>query len=57
LDLINRPLIIGSGVNEPEDINTALKLGAKGVILASAVVLAQNPEEKLLELARAYQNF
>jgi triosephosphate isomerase len=57
LDLINRPLIIGSGVNEPEDINTALKLGAKGVILASAVVLAQNPEEKLLELANAYQNF
>jgi triosephosphate isomerase len=57
LDLINLPLIIGSGVNEPEDINNALKLGAKGVILASAVVLAQNPEEKLLELARAYQNF
>jgi triosephosphate isomerase len=57
LDLINRPLIIGSGVNEPEDINTALKLGAKGVILASAVVLAQNPEEKLLELANTYQNF
>jgi triosephosphate isomerase len=57
LDMIDRPLIIGSGVNEANDITTSLKLGAKGVILASAVILAQNPEEKLLELARAYQNF
>jgi triosephosphate isomerase len=57
LDMIDRPLIIGSGVNEANDITTSLKLGAKGVILASAVILAQNPEEKLLELANAYQNF
>jgi triosephosphate isomerase len=55
--MIDRPLIIGSGVNEANDITTSLKLGAKGVILASAVILAQNPEEKLLELANAYQNF
>jgi triosephosphate isomerase len=57
LDLIDRPLIIGSGINDSNDVVSALKLRAKGVILASAVILAQNPEEKLLELARAYQNF
>jgi len=56
-DNINRPLVIGSGINSADDVINALKLGAKGVILASAVILAQNPEEKLLELARAYQNF
>lgn len=57
LDQIDRPLIIGSGINDGDDIKASLKIGAKGVILASAVVKAQNIEEKLTELAKAYKEF
>ena len=57
LDQIDRPLIIGSGINEEDDIKESLKIGAKGVILASAVIKAQNIEEKLTKLAEAYKQF
>lgn len=57
LDQIDRPLIIGSGINDADDIKASLRIGAKGVILASAVVKAQNIEEKLTELAKAYKEF
>ena len=44
------PLIVGAGVNSAEDVLRAQKLGAAGVLISSAVVLAKNPEEKLREL-------
>ena len=44
------PLIVGAGVNSAEDVLRAQKLGAAGVLISSAVVLAKNPERKLREL-------
>jgi triosephosphate isomerase (TIM) len=46
----NIPLIIGAGINSQEDILLSKKMGARGVLVSSAVVLADNPEEKLREL-------
>lgn len=46
------PLIVGAGVNQAKDIQKAKKLGAKGVLISSAVVLAKDPKEKLLEFIR-----
>lgn len=57
LDQIDRPLVIGSGINDRDDITASLKIGAKGVILASGVIKAQNIEEKLTELAKAFKEF
>lgn len=47
------PLMIGAGVNSPQDIRTALALGAKGFLIATAIVKADNPEAKLRELVSA----
>lgn len=44
------PLVVGAGINKGEDIKTAKILGAKGVLVSSAVVLAKDPEDTLLEL-------
>ncbi len=57
LDKIDRPLIIGSGIKEKDDITESLKIGAKGVILASGVVKAKDIEEKILELAKTFKEF
>ncbi len=46
------PLIVGAGINQPGDVFLARKMGAGGVLISSAVVLADNPEEKLRELAK-----
>lgn len=48
----NTPVIVGAGVNKAEDLVAARKLGAVGVLVSSAVVLAENPKEILLELLR-----
>lgn len=44
------PLIVGAGVNSKKDLEVAKKLGAKGALISSAIVLDKNPKEKLLEL-------
>ncbi|MDD3679269.1 MAG: triose-phosphate isomerase [Candidatus Shapirobacteria bacterium] len=44
------PLIIGAGINNSEDVFLAKKMGAQGVLISSAVVLADNSKEKLREL-------
>jgi len=41
------PIIVGAGVNSPEDIKIALKLGAQGFLVASAVVKSKSPEKAL----------
>lgn len=57
MDKIDRPLIVGAGIKEKEDIIGSLKIGAKGVILASGIIKAQDVEEKILELAKAFKEF
>lgn len=48
--LPNHKIIVGAGVRTKEDVKKALQLGAKGVLVSSAVVLSKEPEKKLLEL-------
>ena len=45
-------LLVGAGVKNCEDVKIALKLGAKGILVASGVVQAKNPEKALLDLAK-----
>jgi triosephosphate isomerase len=47
------PLIVGAGINKKEDLVKAKELGARGVLISSAVVLAENQEQKLRELLSA----
>lgn len=44
------PLIVGAGINKPEDLTKAKEMGAKGVLVSSSIVLAENQEQKLSEL-------
>jgi len=44
------PLLVGAGVHSKKDLEIAKKLGAKGILISSAVVLAENPKLKLEEL-------
>lgn len=39
-------------MNSAQDVLLAKKLGAAGVLVSSAVVLAKNPEEKLREMVK-----
>lgn len=54
VSVLKNPLIIGAGISTGEDIRQAIKLGAKGAILASGFVLAKDPEAKLRELAEGF---
>ncbi len=47
------PILVGAGINCAKDIKVALKLGAKGFLVASAIVKANNPEKALTELVNA----
>ena len=48
------PLIVGAGIHSKEDVARSLELGALGIAVSSAVVLAPDPKEKLLELASGF---
>lgn len=37
------PLLVGAGVKTSEDVKVAMKLGAKGILLASGITKAENP--------------
>jgi triosephosphate isomerase len=47
------PILVGAGISTGEDVKKAMELGANGVLVASAVVKAKDPYEKLKELAGA----
>jgi len=44
------PLVVGAGIHQADDLKKAQELGASGVLISSAVVLAGNPKEELQEL-------
>lgn len=48
-------LLVGAGVKNGEDVKIALKLGAKGVLLASGITKASNPKEVLRDLAEGFK--
>ena len=53
-ELFKGKLLVGAGVHSPEDVKAALSLGAVGVLLATDVVKAIDPEKELQELAQAF---
>lgn len=49
------PILVGAGIHSRKDVETALKLGAVGVLVATDVVKAKNPKEELLDLAKGFK--
>lgn len=45
-------LLVGAGVKNGEDVKIALKLGARGVLLASGVTKAEDPKAVLMNLIK-----
>lgn len=50
------PVLAGAGITSGEDASRAIELGAGGVLVASAIVKAGDPVEKLREIAIALDN-
>jgi triosephosphate isomerase len=48
-------VLIGAGVHSQADVKVGLELGAKGILLATDVVLAEKPLEELRKLAEAFK--
>jgi len=48
-------LLVGAGVKNGKDVKIALKLGAKGVLLASGVTKAKDPMAVLVDLAGGFK--
>lgn len=53
----NIPVLVGAGIHSKDDIKIGLELGAKGFLLATDVVKANNPEQELTELAKAFKAY
>jgi triosephosphate isomerase len=43
--------LCGAGITSSEDVKIAMKLGTKGILIASGIVKAENPEKILTEMA------
>jgi triosephosphate isomerase (TIM) len=50
------PILCGAGIKDKNDVAIAMKLGACGVLLASHVVKAKDPEKVLAELAEGLKD-
>lgn len=44
--------LCGAGIKGPRDVEKGMELGAKGILIASGIVKAKDPYEKLKELAQ-----
>lgn len=48
------PLLVGAGVKNSNDVKIAIKLGAKGILVASGVVKAKNIEKAIKDLLSGF---
>ncbi len=44
--------LVGAGIHTSEDVKVAMKLGASGIAVSSAITTARNPDKKLKELIK-----
>lgn len=51
---VNIPLIVGAGVKDKDDVKKSIELGAVGVAVSSAVILAEDPKKIVLGLAKGF---
>ncbi len=49
------PLVVGAGVHSREDVRKCLELGAVGVAVAKDILMAQDPEAEVLDLAEGFK--
>lgn len=49
---VKKPVLCGAGITDGDDAERAVELGAQGVLVASAVVLAKQPAKVIDELAK-----
>ena len=49
----NITVLCGAGITRGEDVATALKLGAEGILVSSSIVKAKDPYKVLSEFANA----
>ncbi len=48
------PAIIGAGIKNKNDVKIGVKLGAKGILVSSHVVLTENPKKVLEDLTEGF---
>jgi triosephosphate isomerase len=48
------PVLTGAGVKTQEDVRKALELGSKGILVASGVIKAKDPEQALRDLVKPF---
>jgi triosephosphate isomerase len=55
VDSVNRKIsvICGAGIVNGEDVSTAMRLGSKGILVASGIIKSKNWQAKIKELADA----
>jgi len=49
------PVLVGAGVHNAQDVKSALEMGARGILVATDVVKATDPEKELRELVEAFK--
>ncbi|MBI3622935.1 triosephosphate isomerase [Candidatus Pacearchaeota archaeon] len=49
---IKMKFLIGAGIHSKKDVRIAMKLGASGIAISSAITMARNPGKKLRELIK-----
>ena len=49
------PVLVGAGIHNQADVKKALELGARGILVSSDVVLADNPKQELFDLAGGFK--
>ncbi|MBW2996761.1 triose-phosphate isomerase [Candidatus Woesearchaeota archaeon] len=49
------PVLCGAGIKDHEDVKIAMKLGCKGILIASGVTKADDPEKALLDLIKVME--
>ena len=53
--LQNIPVLVGAGIKSTQDVKVSLQMGAKGVLVSSALVLADDPKQKVVELLEGFK--
>lgn len=49
------PILVGAGIHSQKDVKISLQLGAKGILVATDIVLAEDPEKELIDLAKGFK--
>ena len=47
---IKMRFLVGAGIHNKQDVETAMRLGASGIAVSSAITKSKNPGKKLREL-------